>query len=64
MKAKKWFTQTTWVELETGEVLSKSKVEREYIILNNTSTVQDCGAYNLKIITYECEKNRQLKIQF
>ena len=65
MKKKRWFTNRTWVDLETGEVLSESRVKRDnYRVLNNTHTVEDCGAYNLKKIIYECEKDKQLRIEF
>ncbi len=65
MSGKKWFTETRHVDLETGEALSKSRVDREdWIKKGQSKTIQDCGMYNLKVITYEYEKSRQLKIEF
>ena len=62
---KKWFTETRNVDIETGENLSKSRLEREdYIKVGGDYTIQDCGAYLLKIYTHHYEKNKQYKITF
>lgn len=60
---KRWFTETRHVDLETGEALSKSRVEREHWIKKGaSSTTQDCGAYFLKIYTHEYERSRQTRL--
>ncbi len=62
---KKWFTETRHVDVETGEALSKSKVEREkWLKVGGSHTTQDCGTYWLKIHTNEYERSRQTKLEF
>lgn len=60
----KWFGEKRWVDIETGEALSKSRAERDYLIKKSSTTIQDCGRYYLKITTYECIRNRQQRIEF
>ncbi len=65
MNKKKWFTETRHVDCETGEALSESRVKREgWLKTGSSSTVTDCGMYNLKVFTNEYEKNRQVRIEF
>ncbi len=60
---KRWFTETRYVDIETGEALSKSRVEREYWVKKGSShTTQDCGTYLLKIHTNEYERNKQTRL--
>lgn len=62
---KKWFTQTTRIDLETGEILSKSQITREnWIKLNETETkYKDCGTYTLKEIILKYERNKQTRLE-
>ncbi len=62
--AVKWFSETRWVDLETGEALSKSRVEREYYKVNASKTTVDCGGYILKIHTNECRRTNQTRLEF
>lgn len=62
---KKWFTETRNVDIETGEILSKSRIEREkWVYLQNDHETRDCGKYMLKIIYKQYEKNRQTELKF
>ena len=62
---KRWFTTTEHVDRETGEVLTKAKVEREkWIKKGKTEQYEDKGTYHHKIIIYEYEQNRQTTIGF
>lgn len=62
---KRWFSETIYVDRDTGEVLDKARVERENWIKKNSSfEVIDKGTYNLKKITNEYERNRQTSIEF
>lgn len=64
-KKKRWFTESTYVDLATGEVLSKSRYEREdYYTVRTTSAWEDKETYNLKKYTHECRKRGQTKIEF
>lgn len=60
-----WYTQTTWIDLETGEVLSKSKIERDgYYVVKTEKKIKDCISYKIKEYVKICKKNRQLRIEF
>lgn len=61
---KKWFTERTCIDTETGEILSKSRIEREgWIKLKNREIrTENCGAYYLKKIIQHYEQNRQLRL--
>ncbi len=62
---KRWFTESVYVDRDTGEVLSKSRVLREnWIKKDSSSRIEDKGMYNLKIVTYEYERNRQTSLKF
>lgn len=60
---KRWFTETRYVDIDTGEELSKSQVEREHWIRKGGSdTIEDKGTYYLKIYTKHYERNRQQRL--
>mgnify|MGYP000161604481 CR=1 FL=1 len=60
---KRWFTQKVNVDIETGEVLSDSRIERErYVYKRSSYTTEDCGAYYLKKVTKEYESNKQTRL--
>lgn len=61
----KWYTITTYVDKETGEVLTKSQTEREYYNVKETETKTEYnGNTAIKKITKICEKSRQTKFEF
>lgn len=60
---KRWFTEARYVDIDTGEELSKSQVEREHWIRKGGSdTIEDKGTYYLKIYTKHYERNRQQRL--
>lgn len=60
---KRWFTETRYVDIDTGEELSKSQVKREHWIRKGGSdTIEDKGTYYLKIYTKHYERNRQQRL--
>lgn len=62
---KPWYTLTEHVDIETGELLTKSEVERGYYIKVGKDSRNDFKeSHNNKIITYHYEKSRQQRIQF
>jgi hypothetical protein len=64
---KKWYTETRYVDTETGEALTKARLERErldWIKTGSSHTVQDMGSYLLKIHTNEYARNPQQQIIF
>lgn len=62
---KKWFTQTTRIDHETGEILSESKIKREkWINIKKSETkTKDCGGYYLKETIIKYERNRQTRLE-
>lgn len=59
----RWFTESRHVDIETGEALTKSQVEREnWTKIGSSQTIQDCGSYKLKIHTHEYRRNNQLRL--
>lgn len=58
----KWTSKTEYVDVETGEVITKSLAEREYIKKRSTKfTIIQNNNGTIKWIT-ECERNRQQKL--
>lgn len=58
----KWYSINEYVDIDTGEKISKSLVEREYIIIKKIKkTIVNNGQGNI-IRTCECIKNKQLKL--
>ncbi len=60
----KWYSKTVYVDRNTGEVISKSLMQREYIKIKTTKTVQIKENNGNIEYTTECEKNRQGKLKF
>ncbi len=60
---KRFFTQTEHVDIETGELLSKSRIERErWVKVGSSNKTVDKEKYYLKIYTLEYEQNRQTRL--
>lgn len=62
----KYYTISTYVDTETGEIISKSIADRRYIKIKKTTrfenrTVNNIN-YNGKEITYECRVNGQTEL--
>lgn len=64
MSAKrKWYSVTERVDIETGEILSKSRIEREdWVKVGQDERVEFKPTYNIKYLIYHYEKSRQLRI--
>lgn len=58
----KWYTTNEYVDVETGEIITKSKAEREYIITRKTKEYKNNGKYNEIKISNECRRDNQLTI--
>lgn len=57
----RWFTTVIYVDVDTGEILDKARVEREgYYVARKSKKVID----NNIIRTYECRNTGQTKLEF
>lgn len=60
---KKIYIRNEYFDLETGEVITKSLRDREYILsknkINKVTSYEDCGAYLIKTIKHGCRKHKQ-----
>lgn len=69
-KINKWYTVVEYIDIETGEIITKSLAKREYKILKKTKNIEILETViNHEIkkngyikYTAECEKNRQLRL--
>lgn len=62
---KRWYTQTERVDQETGEILSKSRIEREdWIRKGSEKTVIDKGSYLLNLYIIRYERSKQIRLCF
>lgn len=59
-----WKTNTTYVDLETGEKLEEKKVREEYIIKSKKTkhTYNATTDKGTREITYECEQSKQRRL--
>lgn len=60
----KWTTFTTYIDKETGEIIRKKEVLKKiYIKLKHTITHEKLNTlYGERHVTWECERNRQIKL--
>ena len=61
-EVKKWYSMSEYVDNETGELISKSLVEREYIIIKKSKKYEINGSNGIIKWLNECERNRQKKL--
>lgn len=60
---RKWITQTEYVDVETGEVLTKSEKERNYYTTGKSQKkIEENGNYRIKKYIYECRRNNQTRL--
>lgn len=60
-----WTSMCEYVDIHTGELIALSAIEREeYVKIKCITKFEKNGNNNIKKITWECEKNRQLKFAF
>lgn len=69
-KIEKWITISEYVDLLTGEIITKSLYEREYYKIRTTKKVEikeviikrEIKKYGYVKYTNECRKNQQLRL--
>lgn len=60
---KKWITTTEYVDVETGEIITKSNYERNYYLTGKKSkTIEENEKYKIKKYINECRRNGQVRI--
>lgn len=60
-----WTTINTYVDHETGEVLTKKHIEQGiYVPVKKTTTTKQTQHYGTKFTTIECIRNPQGTIKF
>lgn len=64
MKKLKWITVAEYIDRETGEIISKSLYEREYIKIKTIIKTEINEYYGIRNYQIECEKSKQTKIEF
>ena len=61
----KWYSLSEYVDVETGELFDKATFLREfYVKINKVTKTEYKDGYNIRKVTYECERNRQQRIKF
>lgn len=56
---KRWITITTYVDVETGEVITKSEYERKYYKVKTNKKTEENEKYRIKKFEHECRETRQ-----
>lgn len=62
LKKRKWFTETKYVDLATGELLPKWVFEQKYYKVRSSYEWEDKGTYVLKKYIIECRETGILKL--
>jgi len=60
----KWFTAVEYVDVETGEIITKSEKERNYYVVGNETRteINNEKKYGIKYIRKNCRRNGQQKL--
>lgn len=58
----KWYGMSEYVDVHTGEIISKAEYEREYIKIKTNKKYEVNETYGIIRYTIECERNRQTKL--
>lgn len=58
----KWYSETEYFDIETGEKLNKSLVQREYIIINSSRTTERNEEIGIIKYARGCRKYKQYKL--
>jgi len=59
----KWYTVTEYVDVETGEIITKSEYERNYYATGIIQkTTEKNHKYGITKITKECRRNGQTRL--
>lgn len=62
---KRWWTIIEIIDTETGEEITKSKMERENLKINKKNIryeIRNNSGY--RIIQWECKRNEQTRLEF
>lgn len=60
---RKWITISEYVDITTGEIITKSEYEREYYkVKKPTKTIEYNEKYRIIRYTNECRKHEQTKL--
>lgn len=64
-----WLTETEYIDIETGEIISRSYFDRHNFIVKETETKTEFKTiknqnYGIKKIRKYCERSRQQKLEF
>lgn len=62
MKITKWYTTTEWVDIETGEIISKDIAMNEYYVTNKTKKTELNENYGIIKYINECRRRNQQKL--
>lgn len=70
VKIEKWITISEYVDLLTGEIITKSKYEREYYKIRSSKKIEiketiikrEVKTYGYVKYTTECRKKQQLQL--
>lgn len=61
-----WYTESIYVDSDTGEQITKKQAKENYQIVNKTkkTKINETPEKTIGIITYiyECKKSRQIKL--
>lgn len=60
----KWYTETRWVDIETGEILKEHEAKKNYIVTKNEIKYERNSKHGTRIILKHCKINRQCQFQF
>ncbi len=58
----KWYTETEYVDVETGEMLTKEAAVKDYIIKTTIKTVKIDGNNGKIKYQRQCERSRQCRL--
>lgn len=58
-----WFTESEFVDIETGEIITQEKIKKlEYIIIKKTKHATVNNSTGIVKITNQCRRTGQLKL--
>jgi hypothetical protein len=60
---KKWYTESQWIDIETGEILKKDQY-KEYYKTNQTRKIEITGTYGIIKYITECRPRNQTRFNF
>lgn len=64
MQQRKWFTETQYVDIETGEQITKQEAtkRKRYAIKSRDINIRYTDTTAIKQITYKCKKTGQIEL--